>query len=285
MTGPRIPETERPVAYFAALERTRLTVDPPFEAGSIPCPQGGEDRWSARWLMDQMGYPRWADFEPVIERAKLTAHNEGFNVRILFRVDPEKSGGRPRIDYSVTRYAAYLIAMNGDPRKPQVSAAQHYFAVKTREAEVRPSTELTEDQILHQAMRILDGRVNALTERVAELEPPAAAWENLAEIGGDYEVADAAKILSRDPGVRIGRDRLFAYMNSLDWIFRGRHNCWKAYQEQVDNGRLKHRPSGRYFHHPTGKYRDGDPTIVVTHKGIAELRKLLAAESPQLAIV
>lgn len=134
----------------------------PFDAGRIPCPQGGEDRWSARWLMEQMTYPRWSDFEPVIERAKTAAHNEGFNVKTLFRIDPEKSGGRPRVDYSVTRYAAYLIAMNGDPRKPAVSAAMHYFAVKTREAEVaRP--ELTEDEIVHRALQITTRKVEALT--------------------------------------------------------------------------------------------------------------------------
>lgn len=111
----------------------------PFEAGRTPCPQGGEDRWSARWLMEQMGYPRWADFEPVVERAKIAAHNQGFSVRTLFRVNPEKSGGRPRTDYQLTRFAAYLVAMNGDPRKPEVAAAQAYFAIKTREAETAPT--------------------------------------------------------------------------------------------------------------------------------------------------
>lgn len=135
----------------------------PFDAGRIPCPQGGEDRWSARWLMEQMGYPIWQHFEPVVERAKVAAHNEGFNVRTLFTVNRENSGGRPRTDYLVTRYAAYLIAMNGDPRKPQVSAAQHYFAVRTRQAELAQPVELTEDQIVHRALHILDDKVKALT--------------------------------------------------------------------------------------------------------------------------
>jgi DNA-damage-inducible protein D len=112
----------------------------PFDEGRIPCPQGGEDRWSARWLMEKLGYPTWQHFEPVIERAKTTAHNEGFNVRTLFTVQRENSGGRPRVDYSVTRYAAYLIAMNGSPSKREVADAQHYFAVKTREAEAAPNS-------------------------------------------------------------------------------------------------------------------------------------------------
>ncbi|QFG09066.1 antirepressor KilAC domain-containing protein [Mycobacterium phage ThulaThula] len=108
----------------------------PFEAGRIPCPQGGEDRWSLRWLMQQMGYSSWQKFEPIIERAKQAAHNEGFNVRTLFTQTVEKSGGRPQTDYLVTRFAAYLVAMNGQPSKPEVAAAQTYFAVKAREAEI-----------------------------------------------------------------------------------------------------------------------------------------------------
>ncbi|MFP1155564.1 hypothetical protein ACK280_26360 [Mycobacterium sherrisii] len=109
--------------------------DTPFDADRVPCRQGGEDRWSARWLMQQMGYLTWQDFEPVIERAKTAAHNEGFNVRILFRDATQKTGGRPQTDYLLTRFAAYLVAMNGQPAKPEVAAAQTYFAVKTRQAE------------------------------------------------------------------------------------------------------------------------------------------------------
>ncbi|AAN12447.2 antirepressor [Mycobacterium phage Che8] len=111
----------------------------PFDAGRIPCPQGGEDRWSARWLMEQMGYSSWQKFEPIIERAKTAAASEGFNVRTLFTQTVKKTGGRPETDYHVTRFAAYLIAMNGQPSKPEVAAAQTYFAVKTRQAEVQPA--------------------------------------------------------------------------------------------------------------------------------------------------
>lgn len=91
-----IPDPGAPSGTFAALERT--PAPSPFDAGRIPCPQGGEDRWSLRWLMGQMGYSAWQNFEPIIERAKTAAHNEGFNVKTLFMQTHEKSGGRPQTD-------------------------------------------------------------------------------------------------------------------------------------------------------------------------------------------
>ncbi len=127
-------------------------------------------------------------------------------------------------------------------------------------------------------------RADAAVARVAELEPSAVAWDRLQELGADYEVADAAKILSRDPNIEIGRNRLFEFMHDQDWIFRGRHNCWKAYQEQVDLGRLKHRPGGEYFHKPSGEYRTGDPTILITPKGLADLRRLLGGGPALVAV-
>jgi DNA-damage-inducible protein D len=93
--------------------------------------------------MEKMGYDNWQNFEQVIERAKTAAHNQGFNVRTLFTVVSKKGAGRPQTDFQVNRFAAYLIAMNGDPRKPEVAAAQIYFAVKTREAEIAAPLELS----------------------------------------------------------------------------------------------------------------------------------------------
>lgn len=61
-------------------------------------------------------------------------------------------------------------------------------------------------------------RAELATARAIELEPSAAAWDKLATATGDYAVADAAKILSRDPAIRIGRDRLFTLLRAWRWI-------------------------------------------------------------------
>jgi hypothetical protein len=93
--------------------------------------------WSARSLQPLMGYARWNDFQKAMDRAKAAAANINQQVGDLFRGSPEKStGGRPRMDYQLTRMAAYLVAMNGDPNKREVAEAQAYFAIKTREAEL-----------------------------------------------------------------------------------------------------------------------------------------------------
>lgn len=72
-------------------------------------------RWSARDLMPIMGYGRWDFFAPSIDRAKLSAEAQNMQVIDFFLAIQEKTGGRgrPREDVRLTRYAAYLVAMNG----------------------------------------------------------------------------------------------------------------------------------------------------------------------------
>lgn len=259
----------------------------PFDAGRTPCPQGGEDRWSARWLMEQMGYPTWQHFEPVVERAKSAAHNEGFNIKILFTVDRKNTGGRPQTDYLVSRYAAYLIAMNGDPRKREVSAAQHYFAIKTREAETAPAATPpavmpTHSEALRGWAEELERAELAEAERDA-LKPSAAAWTELADAAGDYSVADAAKVLSRDPNISTGRDRLFKSMQGLSWVYRY-DGHWRAYQAQVDCGRLTEKVGRPYYHAGRDELVGSEPTIRITPKGLQELHKRLGGGGQQLTL-
>jgi DNA-damage-inducible protein D len=98
--------------------------------------------WSARDLMPMLGYKTWRQFSEAIERAKESAEKGGQSAKNHFLPAPAKStGGRPKEDFFLTRYACYLIAQNGDPRKPQVALAQAYFATQTRKQELLEQRE------------------------------------------------------------------------------------------------------------------------------------------------
>lgn len=244
----------------------------------------GAEYWSARDLMPLLGYEKWERFAGAIERAEMTATNQGAETTISRIREMVAQGGAERIDYRLSRFGAYLVAMNGDPRKPEVAAAQAYFAIRTREAETAP--ELTRRDILTMALEAEDradqeraARIEA-EQHAQSLEAPAAAWTHMAAAAGDYAVGDAAKILSRDPAISIGRDRLFAFMQTEGWLFRGqgRRRAWRAYQSQVDTGRLVEKMGKPFLNERTGETELPEPTIRVTAKGLAELHKRLGGD-------
>lgn len=97
--------------------------------------------WRARDLMPLLGYTRWENFNNAIQRAMESCETSGVNVSDHFRdvtkMVPLGSGSeRPVADYMLTRYACYLIAQNGDPRKDEIAFAQSYFAIQTRKQEL-----------------------------------------------------------------------------------------------------------------------------------------------------
>lgn len=119
-------------------------------------------------------------------------------------------------------------------------------------------------------------------EWAAELESPASAWTTMvSDSVGDYEVADAAKVLSRDPLITIGRARLFSFMAAEGWIYRGNNRRWRAYQTQVDCGRIVEKIGHPFWHEGRGEMVSGDPTIRITHKGLEELRKRLGGNKTE----
>jgi len=97
--------------------------------------------WYARELQEALGYDRWENFKKVIEKAVTSCETLGVTVLDHFR-DVTKmvkigfGAERPIEDIMLTRYACYLIAQNGDPRKEQIAFAQTYFAVQTRKQEL-----------------------------------------------------------------------------------------------------------------------------------------------------
>jgi DNA-damage-inducible protein D len=112
--------------------------------------------WSARDLMPMLGYIKWQKFTEAIERAKEACKISNQSTEIHFLPAPVKSsGGRPQEDFFLTRYACYLIAQNGDPRKPQIALAQTYFASQTRKQELLEKREY-EDKRLEARAKLKD---------------------------------------------------------------------------------------------------------------------------------
>lgn len=97
--------------------------------------------WLARELMSLLGYTRWENFENAVFRAMDSCKSSGIELSDHFREVTKMvtlgSGAQRQIkDYMLTRYACYLIAQNGDPKKEEIAFAQSYFAVQTRKQEL-----------------------------------------------------------------------------------------------------------------------------------------------------
>lgn len=112
----------------------------------------GQEFWYARELQAALEYSQWRRFSEAIERAKTACEQSGNDPYEHFadvgKSSPMPNGGFRTIDdIALSRYACYLIVMNGDPRKDVIALGQTYFAVKTRQQELIESYDtLTEDQ-------------------------------------------------------------------------------------------------------------------------------------------
>jgi DNA-damage-inducible protein D len=206
----------------------------------------GEECWSARDLHEPMGYEKWERFEVAINRAISAAENSGLNPLDHFRgaskVIPGGRWGKQQVtDYRLTRYACYLIAMNGDPRKPEIAAAQTYFAVQTRNAEVAQAAAPALPQDYEEALVELLSKVRenkALTAENKVLAPKAGKWDELCNSEGLIEMGTAAHALSGVTG-GLGRTRFMDLLRSPKVKFLQIQNPRIPYQEHTAAGRAK----------------------------------------------
>ena len=193
-------------------------------------PETEAEYWSARNLMPLLGYDRWENFSQAIDRAKIAAEVQGQDVEKLFRGITKKGAGRPQQDYELARFAYYLVAMNGDPRKPEIASAMSYFAIKTREAETRSvvTPELTRLELLQIAMNAEEERL-ALESKKKELEPKAEAYDNFIDATGKYNIGNVAKMFGK----------------GQNWLFRELRNKGVL----IAKGAMRNTPYAHYMHH------------------------------------
>lgn len=150
---------------------------------------------------------------------------------------------------------------------------------KTGRYDVAPVASLP--QSYAEALRSLADEVErreALEAKVEFLEPPARAWEALAETTRDYSVAEAAKILSRDPAITTGPNRLFKTLVEIGMVYveqEGKRNVYRPYQAHVDAGRLVLRVGSQWKHPKTGEAMAGAPQLRITAKGLQHIQNRL----------
>ncbi|MGO3084235.1 antA/AntB antirepressor family protein [Ancrocorticia populi] len=188
--------------------------------------------------------------------------------------------GRPRTEHIVSLDMAKEISMI--QRTEKGKQARAYFLECERKA--KQPAALSGPELMAAALVEAQSTLRALESKTRELEAPAKSWNTMAAQGGDYSVSAAAKTLSRDPSIRIGRDQLFRFMSEVGWIFRtkGHRAHWEAYQAKaIETGRLAHKLSRPFLNEKSGEMEQPAPTVRITPKGLHELHVLLGGSEQQ----
>ena len=147
--------------------------------------ENGQEYWFASELYKILGYSSWANFQPAVERAKESCRTQKLSIEDHF-MDVRKmvtigSGAEREVsDIKLTRYACYIIALNGDPRKEQIAFAQAYFATQTRKIEVLEK-KMNEIQRLSTRSKL----------RITEKEFADTLWERGIDGPGIGEIRNA----------------------------------------------------------------------------------------------
>ena len=203
----------------------------------------GNEYWYARELQNILGYRQWRSINDLIERAKVACKKSQYNIDDHFAVqrkmvDIGSKTKRKVLDYKLSRYACYLIVMNGNPRIKIIALAQTYFAVQTRKQELSEQeyNELSEDEKrLYRRNQARKGNYNLNQTAVKSGVKDLARFHN-AGYKGLYNGETADDIFKRKK-LRY-REDILDNMGSeelADNIFRIAQTDAKLKRDNVDN--------------------------------------------------
>lgn len=203
----------------------------------------GNEYWLARELQSVLGYHQWRSLNDLIKRAKVACQESKYNVDDHFAVQRKmiklaKGATRKVIDYKLSRYACYLIVINGNPNKRIIALAQTYFAIQTRRQELseKEYNELTEDEKrLYRRNQARKGNYNLNKTAINSGVKNLARFHN-AGYKGLYN-GQTADDISKRKKLRY-REDILDNMGSeelADNIFRIAQTDAKLKRENVDN--------------------------------------------------
>lgn len=186
------------------------------------------------------------------------------------------SGGQMRSTTIVNESCMYevVIRANGELAKTFRRWITSEVLPQIRKTGGYSTAPLSGAELMAQALIEAHSTMASYRAHVEELTPMATAWEKLASATGDYSVRDAAQVLCRDGGIKVGQNRLFNHLREANRPWLGKDS--RPYQWAVDAGLVAEKISSFKFERTNGEEQLAAPQVRITAKGLQRLHKELS---------